>query len=160
MDEHITLKGKDELIAALNQVGADVQQGAVYALKEHGRDVASALRDRLPEGGGVSSPGQPPHSQDSREKRNEKAKLPLPDIDLKSSIRWALKKAELGKEILVCVYVRFKGSNAFYGYMLEYGTSKMAARPFFWPTVKQLAPNAAAKIDAVIKKAVGRFNAR
>jgi len=155
----ITLKGKDELIAALNQVGADVQQGAVDALKGHGREVASALRNKLPDGG-VSSPGEPPHSQDSREKRNEKAKSPLPDIDLKSSIRWALKKAELGKEIIVSVYVRFKGSNAFYGYMLEYGTSKMAARPFFWPTVKQLAPNATAKIDAVVKQAVRRFNAR
>jgi HK97 gp10 family phage protein len=156
--ERITLHGKDELIAALNQVGADVQSGAVDALKAHGRDVASALRNKLPEGGGVSAPGQPPHSQDSREKRNERSKTQVPDVDLKSSIRWAMKKAELGKEIIVSVYVRFKGSNAFYGYMLEYGTSKVTARPFFWPTIKQLAPNATARIDAAIKQAVRRFN--
>jgi len=157
--EKVTLQGKDELIAALNRLGVDVQDGAVDARRGHGRDVAAALRDKLPEGGGVSSPGEPPHSQDSRQKRNEHTKTPLPDVDLKSSMHWALKKAELGKEIIVSVYVRFKGSNAFYGHMLEYGTSKMQARPFFWSTIKQLAPSATERIDAVIKKAVRRFNA-
>jgi len=156
----ITLRGKDELIAALNRLGADVQFGAAEALQGHGKDVAKALRAALPEGGGVSRPGEAPHSQETRAKRNEKVKKAVPVVDLKGSIRWAMRKAELGKEIVVSVYVRFKGSNGFYGHMLEYGTSRVAARPFFWPTVLRLAPDALKRIEQVIHKATERFNAR
>ncbi len=156
MSSKISLKGKTELIAALNRLGADVQVGAAEALQGHGKDVTKALRAALPEGG-VSKPGEAPHSQKTRAERSERGKKSGPVVDLKGSIHWVLRKAELGKEIIVSVYVRFKGSNGFYGHMLEYGTSRVAARPFFWPTVLRLTPDAAAKIDAVIKKAVKKF---
>jgi len=156
----ITLHGKDELITALNRLGSDVQVGAAEALQGHGKDVAKALRAALPEGGGVSKPGEAPHSQETRVKRRKNSKKTGPVVDLKGSIHWVLRKAELGKEIVVSVYVRFKGSNGFYGHMLEYGTSKLAARPFFWPTVLKLAPDARKRIEQVIRKATERFNAR
>ncbi len=145
MSEKITLHGRDELIAALNRLGADVQGGAADALKGHGRDVAAAIRAKLPEDEGTSKPGEVPHSHTG---------------GLKKSIGYALRKAELGKEIIVSVFVRFSTGNGYYGHMLEYGTSKMAARPFFWPTIKALAPSAKERIDAVIKKAVRRFHAK
>lgn len=156
----IALHGRDELIAALNRLGADVQVGAAEALQGHGKDVAKALRAALPEGGGVSKPGEAPHSQETRAKRSETARKAVPVVDLKGSVHWAMRKAELGKEIVVSVYVRFKGSNGFYGHMLEYGTSKLAARPFFWLTVLKLAPDATKRIEQVIRKATERFNAR
>lgn len=145
MGTKIALQGREELIAALNRLGADVQTGAADTLKGHGRDVAAAIRAKLPEDETVSKPGEAPHTHTG---------------GLAKSIGYALRKAELGKEIVVSVFVRFSTGNGYYGHMLEYGTSKIAARPFFWPTIKALAPNAKERIDSVIKKAVRRFNVK
>ncbi len=50
--------------------------------------------------------------------------------------------------------------NSFYAYFLEYGTSKMAAKPFMRPAFEQNKESAVATMAGYIKEAVGSFRTK
>lgn len=145
------LKGKDELIAKLKAFESDVETGASDVVKAQSMNAAKAIKSQIPDGGGEpSKAGEAPHSQKSRLKRSSDGWR----FDLKgAAIHWKLAKAELGEKIMAWVYVRFPKGNSYYGHMLEYGTSKMAARPFFWPVINRMKGDAERAMRKVINKA-------
>ena len=139
------LKGKDALIGQLKALGVDVEKGAVDSLKVYGGKIKSAIRAELSNSAGVSAPGSPPAKQTG---------------ELQKAVWYALAKPEISKPVKMFVRVAFSGLNAYYGHMLEYGTSKMAARPFFWPTITRMIPGAQAAMSAAIEKVVKRYAAQ
>lgn len=145
------LKGKENLLKKLNEFQSDVEKGAGDVLKKHTANIAAQIKKSIPDGGGEPSrAGENPHSQKSRIKRTSDGWR----FDLKgAAIHWKLAKAELGKQIMAWVYVRFPKGNSYYGHMLEYGTRNMAARPFFWPAVNRLKDDAEKQLKKVIDKA-------
>lgn len=107
---------KDDIMASLAGMEGDIQTAVMEELKQASMEVRNKLKDSLPSGAGEpSAPGGQPYSQTGELKESIAAKV-LPPL--------------LGKPITAVVYV---GNKGFYGRMLEFGTSKMAARPWFYP---------------------------
>lgn len=112
------LTNKGEVLQSLAGMEGDIQAAVMEQLKTAALGVRNKLKDILPSGAGEpSTPGSQPYSQTGNLKKNIKSKV-LPPL--------------LGKPITAVVYM---GSDGFYGRMLEFGTSKMAARPWFFPVV-------------------------
>ena len=159
MERYHGLKGKDELLKRLSELGGDVTAGATGVLKSVGQDTAKAIKDEIPEApvqGEPSKPGAVPYEQDTREHRKDGDS----NIELKRSIRWQLMKQSFGNKLTVRVFSHFPGisKTSFYAYMIEWGTSKMPARPFFWPAIMRMVPKAQDQIKEHIAKAIRRFN--
>jgi HK97 gp10 family phage protein len=122
VESYMRLDNKAAILAELNATGKDVQDQVVKNLKASGETVRDALRDSLPAAPGEetpSSPGGVPYSQTG---------------NLKSKIGAKILPLQLNEPITLSIFVSQKG---FYGRMLEFGTSKMAARPWFFSGIGQ-----------------------
>lgn len=145
LENYIRFENKESVIAGLNGLEKDVQTQVVENLKTSGDEVRNKLRDSLPQAPtdtSHSAPGGVPFSQTGALKRKIQAKvLPL----------------MLGEPISLLIYVSKKG---FYGRMLEFGTSKMAARPWFFSGIKQMFPYLTESVDKALQEIVERRNRR
>ena len=63
---------------------------------------------------------------------------------------------DYGKPIKLMVHVTRRG---FYGYFLEYGTSKQAARPFFFPNMIKYFPSVKKTLEKMVNDRIDRSNA-
>jgi len=151
-----TLRGKKELIKKLKQFRGNVEDGAKKVVKSTSAKMVKEIKGKLADGNGdPSAEGSAPHSQKTRE--TKKLNSSVGKYDLKASVKWKLFKPRFGKEIIARVRVKFPGSNSFYGHMLEYGTTNMAARPFFWGTIRRNESAAKKSLERVIKKAAKKW---
>lgn len=135
----VMLTNKGEVLQSLAGMEGDIQAAVMEQLKTAALGVRNKLKDSLPAGAGEpSAPGSAPYSQTGDLKKNIKSKV-LPPL--------------LGKPITAVVYM---GKDGFYGRMLEFGTSKMAARPWFLPVVYASNPAMRAAILAGLDKEIAR----
>ena len=160
----VTLLGKERLLAQLKSIPDEVDAAVESTLKKVGNEFRDDLREAMPEGGGVASePGAAPHSQTGNLKKNIFAKL-MPKL--------------LGKELLLTVGIY---SDAFYGYMLEYGAANypkgfkrehkkvssknMAARsgvrlmprPWFWRVLEKFWAESPAAVETAVNKVMRKY---
>jgi len=83
-----------------------------------------------------------------------KAEVPKKSGKLKRSIK-SVVYLDFGKPIKLHVWIT---RTAFYGYFMEYGTSKQAARPFFFRTTGAYAPEIKISLKAMINDRIDRSN--
>lgn len=139
MTVRIALEGSKELQAALREASGDVRDAvskevvatAIRLRKDVVRSIQSgpangAIRRN---GSRASAPGQPPMSDTGR---------------LASSIEFD----QIGPLTATV------GSRLAYAVYLEYGTRKMAARPFFRPAVERMRGEFVARLEAAISGAI------
>lgn len=145
LESYIKLENKETVIAALKAAENDVQQQVVNDLGKAGVEVRNKLRDSLPEAPGEdmhSTPGTAPYSQTGELKRKIQAKvMPL----------------QLGEPVTLSIHVTKKG---FYGRILEFGSSKMAARPWFFSGIAQAFPVLKDAVAEAVAKVIERRNKR
>lgn len=142
-ESFMALENKDAVIASLNGIQGDVQAGVVAKMKEGGQSVKEALRASLSPGSGEpSAPGGVPYSQTG---------------ELQSKIQATVLPVMLNEPVTLKVYVTKKG---FYGRMLEFGTSNMPARPWFFSGIMTTFPFLKDQVDAALAAVVARRNAR
>ena len=141
-ESFMVLENKDAFIASLKSIEGDMQTQVVEKLKDGGKVVKEALRSSLPSGAGKpSSPGGVPFSQTG---------------ELQSKIQATVQPLMLNEPITLKIYVTKKG---FYGRMLEFGTSKMAARPWFFSGITNMFPFLKDQVDVALAGVVARRNA-
>lgn len=137
------LENKEAVLASLKGIEGDVQAEVVKQLSDAGLNVRNALRDSLPEAPAAdthSAPGSVPFSQTGETKAAIKARvLPL----------------MLNEPITLKIYVTLKG---FVGRMLEFGTSKMAARPWFFRGIQEKFPFLAGAVKSALDAVIERRN--
>lgn len=162
----ISLRGKDEFIAALKNYNKNVEEGLSEALIKVGRNATHRIKSNLKESLQISKPGESPNVKFSRQERNKKNKRSektgrkenYTEVELrKDAIRYILQKPLLGKPLSLRISVRFPHGNAYYAHMLEYGTSKMAARPFYHKEVDEAENEIQAEAQKVMDRAVDKF---
>lgn len=139
----MALENKEAVIASLKGVEGEVQGKVVETLRDGGQAVKEALRASLPAGTGQpSAPGGVPYSQTG---------------ELQSKIQATVQPLMLNEPVTLRVYVTRKG---FYGRMLEFGTSKMAARPWFFSGIASKFPFLKGCVSDALAEVVARRNAR
>lgn len=139
----IALENKDAVIASLKAIEGDVQVQVVEKMKDGGTQVKEALRASLPAGSGQpSAPGGAPYSQTGL---------------LASKIQATVLPLMLNEPVTLKIHVQQKG---FYGRMLEFGTSKMAARPWFFSGVATMFPFLKDQAAEALAAVVARRNAK
>lgn len=142
-ESFMKLENKDAVIASLQAISGEVQAQVVEKMKEGGSQVKKSLRASLPPGSGEpSSPGGVPYSQTG---------------ELASKIQATVMPLMLNEPITLKVHVTQKG---FHGRMLEFGTSKMPARPWFFSGIAQMFPFLKDQVVAARDAVIARSNAR
>ena len=143
----INLKGQDEVLKALQEMSADVEKAVQNGLLQTAFLAQSVAQQSIlkgPKTGRIykrgkrgrthqaSAPGEPPANDTGR---------------LASSLR-----AEVSTEALTASLI----AGTTYAIHLEYGTTKMAARPFMRPAAEKVAPKGVelirAQLDKVMRK--------
>jgi HK97 gp10 family phage protein len=125
LESYIKLENKEEVIASLIALQGDVQSKVFEGLAAAGKEVKADLKQSLRDSPGSetrSSPGSTPLNQTG---------------ELRAEIYSAMRKPMQGQPITLSIFVR---GNVFYARMLEFGTSKMAARPWFYATIHKKFP--------------------
>jgi len=142
-ESFIALENKDAIIASLKAIEGDLQVQVVAKMKDGGDQVKEALRASLPAGSGApSAPGGTPYSQTGQ---------------LASKIQATVLPLMLNEPVTLKIHVTQKG---FYGRMLEFGTSKMAARPWFFSGIATMFPFLKDQVSEALDAVVARRNAR
>lgn len=142
-ESFMSCPNKDAVIASLQAIPGDVQANVVEKMKEGGTQVKEALRASLPAGSGQSStPGGVPYSQTG---------------ELQSKIQATVLPLMLNEPVTLNIHVTKKG---FYGRMLEFGTSKMAARPWFFSGIATMFPFLKDQVETAKDEVIARRNAR
>lgn len=139
----IQLQNKEAVLASLRGIEGDVQAQVVKNLGKGGLEVRNSLRDSLPEAGSldvVSLPGGVPMSQTG---------------ELKSKIHARVEPLIMGEPITLKIFVSGK---AFYARLLEFGTSKMAARPWFFSGIMRMFPFLKNNVEEALAAVVARRN--
>ena len=137
------LVNKDAVIASLQNDFEDIQTGVVEAMKTVGGEIKKGLQNKLqdaPDDKTSSSPGQAPFSKTG---------------ELKKGIRYAVLPLMLGEPITLKIWESWRG---FYGHMLEFGTSKMPAHPWFFSGIIEMLPFLKTAVEARISEVVKRKN--
>ncbi|MFQ5774191.1 MAG: HK97-gp10 family putative phage morphogenesis protein [Kiloniellaceae bacterium] len=134
MRVRIRVAGRNRLEAKLRRVSAAVERAVAGAVQAGAADVREAARELLdqPRAGGPSAPGEPPRKQSGRLRDN---------IFVRST------DDGLGAEV---------GTDLDYGAHLEFGTQKMAARPWLLPAFEAAKPRIRARIAAAVREALNR----
>jgi len=140
----LTLLNRDAVIKELGNLETDVQTNVVAGMKEQTRPIAADLRSKLQiaaDSNIHSSAGEAPMIQSGLEK---------------DSIRGKVLPLMHGVPVTLRIYV---GMKAFYAGMLEFGTSKIAPRPWFYPTMMAKFPQITGMVKAQVEKRIARSNA-
>lgn len=141
----VTLQNKEAVLASLRGIEGEVQAKVVTQLKDGGIEVRNALRDSLVDAPGPelhSSPGSVPFSQTG---------------ELKSKIHAKVEPLMMGEPVTLKIYVTAKG---FWGRILEFGSSKMAARPWFYSGITRMFPFLKDNVEQALAEVVERRNAK
>jgi hypothetical protein len=161
-ESFMALENKDAVIASLKQDFADVQVGVQETMAMNGVLIQKTLQDSLAPApaGSHSAPGAAPYSHEahtvkSRSKTSGKTLSYEIGGELKKSIHYKVLPLMLGEAITLKIY---STSLAFYGHMLEFGTSKMAARPWFFSGIQQMFPSLKSSIAARVNEVIERKN--
>jgi hypothetical protein len=136
---------KDAIIKSLGTIEGDVQQKVVDNLKKGGKDVKESLKSTLQDAPAkyeYSSPGSVPFSQ-TGETRDAIGARVLPLM--------------LGEPVTLKIFVTKKG---FPGRMLEWGTSKMAARPWFFSGIIKMFPFLGDQVAEALAEVIAKRNAK
>jgi len=121
----IQLQNKAEIIASFGKIKGDIQDEVIKKMKVGGNEVKERLRAGFPVSTNPeqhSQPGSVPASQSGNLARKIQATV-LPVM--------------LNQPVTLNIHVTEKG---FYGRMLEFGTSKMSARPWFYSGITKMFP--------------------
>lgn len=139
---YVKLVNKEAVIASLQSLQSDMQEQVLAALTETGKDIKKHLKQKvgISGGGAPSAPGSPP------------ARL---TGELRNSVYAKVDPPELGKPITLRIAVR-----AFFARMVEFGTSKMAARPFFYSGIAEKVPALRASVKAALAAVIADRNRR
>lgn len=146
-ESFIALPNKDAVIASLKQDFADIQVGVQGTMAMNGALMQRSLQDSLnPAPTGIhSAPGSAPFSHSPRPtKARHNVLRGMIGGDLKKSIRFKVLPLMLGEPVTLKIYTT---GAAFYDHMLEFGTSKMAARPWFFPGIQNMLPSLKGEIE-------------
>jgi len=109
--------------AGLWEAIGDVQESVLAGMAETGTKAVATLRASMPSSG-PATPGTPP-AQDSGA--------------LRKSVSASVRSPLLGKPL--SMFIKSGDSKtAYYAHMLEFGTSRMAARPFFYSGIARAIP--------------------
>lgn len=139
----IRLKGSDQLQRQLRRLAGDLREEAGKAVLataiEMRADIVTSIQ-RGPASGRTYKKSNPPRTHTA----SAPAQPPMSDTGrLANSITFD----RLG-DLTATV-----GSNLNYAPWLEYGTSRMAARPFFRPAVERMRPIYIGKLEDIIRRA-------
>lgn len=157
-ENFIALPNKDAVIASLQKDFADVQVGVQETMAMNGTLIQKSLQDNLKPAptGTHSAPGSVPFSHEPREtKARHNVFRGMIGGELKKSIRYKILPLMIGEPITLKIYVT---GSTFYAHMLEFGTSKMAARPWFYSGIQQLLPGLKNQIEKKINEVVNLKN--
>lgn len=152
-ESFIKLENKEAVIADLESLKQEIQEGVIKQLKEGGQELTKGLKDSLPVAQMeadlaradtfetiTSAPGSAPMVQTG---------------ELRDSIFSKIMPLMLGEAITLKISTLKYG---FYGRMLEFGTSKMAARPWFYSGLAKVAPHLKGRLESMLSKTVARRN--
>ena len=133
----IRLENKDEVIASLQSLEGDIQDQVIKTMEAGGDEIKDHIKDKIV-AAGPSAPGSAPASLTGQLKRSVRAKvLPL----------------MLNEPITLKISV-----GAFFAKMLEFGTSKMAARPFFFSGIAEKVPALFGSVRDALAAVINRRN--
>lgn len=89
--------------------------------------------------------------------KEAKLRAPVDSGELKSKIKvWALKRSRRRIGVLVGTSATMYTGDQFYGAFVEYGTSKMAARPWLAPAAEAKGPEAQRVVEKTIADGIER----
>lgn len=89
--------------------------------------------------------------------KEAKARAPVDTGMLRSKIKvWALKRSRKRIGVLVGTSAKEYTGDQFYGAFVEYGTSKMAAKPWLGPAAEAKGPEAAKIVEQTIATGIDR----
>lgn len=129
------MKGTQKLSKALRRLPKQAEEAAKPALKKSGAELVSAMKRLAPVADGdlrdsitVTGPGQttPPYSQPGGSRKADENQ----------------------------VLVTAGNSKVRYAHLQEFGTSKAAAQPFFWPAYRLLRKRLQNRISRSLAKAI------
>jgi len=134
------LENKDAVIASLQSLEGDIQANVIKAMQEGGKEIKQHLKEKIKDApeGVASAPGSAPFSQTG---------------ELKSGIRAKVLPPMLGEPITLKISVA-----GFFAHMLEFGTSKMAARPWFYTGIAEKVPALFGQIRNTLSAVINRRN--
>ncbi len=152
-ESFLKLENKEAVIADLESLKQEIQEGVIKELKAGGHELTKGLKDSLPvaqteadlassdtEDTIVSAPGSAPMVQSE---------------ELRDSIFSKIMPLMLSEAITLKISTLKYG---FYGRMLEFGTSKMAARPWFYSGLVKVAPYLKDRLEGMLSEMVKRRN--
>lgn len=139
-DSFIKLTNKEDVIASLKALEGDIQANVIKAMSAGGKEIKKQLKAEIGHSakGEPSTPGSAPHRLTG---------------ELRNSVYAKVEPPMLGEPITLKVSIR-----AFFGRMLEFGTSKMAARPFFYTGVARAVPALFGKVREALAAEIRRRN--
>ncbi len=124
----VSVKGMDRLARKLQRLQRDQRRALAEAVEESAEELRDELKDVLGrEGAGASAPGTPPQSDTGR---------------LADSLFVEIDADGLGARV---------GSDLDYAAHLEFGTTKMAARPWLQPTFERMKPKIVRRLAKAAK---------
>ena len=126
----LRVQGGQSFALRLRKLRGAIDKAALRALTESAEELRDELRAELTGRGVVSRPGNPPARDSGR---------------LEESLFVEVDKAGLSARI---------GTDLDYGRHLEFGTSRMAARPWLFPTFERLKPRITARVASALRDAV------
>lgn len=132
-----SMTGTQKLFNAINKIPPSVQDAVSGALEVNGKELVSEIRKNVP--------------VDEADLRNSvKYKMGgfrLQGLDKGFASKMHNQKLTLGVKA-------GDRKNAPYARFVEFGTVKMAARPYFWPTYRALRKRLKARVSRAVGKAV------
>jgi hypothetical protein len=152
-DSVMKLANKDEFLNSLLGVEEDVQAAVIVALSGVAKTVAQGVKDDFPEAQHVANMS----SEDTVTAiRSTAGNIPMVQTgELRDSLKGWVMPVMLGEaisaKIALCKY-------AFYGHILEFGSTKMAARPWFFKSVLARIPSAKPAILEALGAVIERRN--
>lgn len=126
----LKLEGMDELLSKLQQIGEKASRVENKALRAGAEILQKAASDKAPKSGRMK-----PH--------------------LKENIQMSNVKMKDGIKIIEVGPTRGSNDKFFYGKFLEFGTSKMSARPYLYPAMVETKGQVQNAMRSVIKGALG-----
>lgn len=153
LDSYIKLENKEAVIASLNALNMEIQAGVIKGMKASGKEIVKEVKNSFPVAQTIANM--------SRYDRTETivsipGNTPMVQTgELRDSVYSKIMPLMLNEPITLKIS---HAKHAFYGHMLEFGTSKMAARPWFYNGVAKAAPFLKESLSKMLSEVVARRN--